>query len=132
VSESSSEVVGLWAEAWSRLDTDAVARLFADDATYVAALSGEVSDLRRAFRVAGRAWAECRIDGLEVSVVSDGGDVVVVAATYRFTGTTRRGAEVAYDAAATFVLRRAAGRWLIVRYHESFRGGGAPAERGAR
>jgi ketosteroid isomerase-like protein len=99
----------------------------------VAVLSGEVSDLRRSFVAATRTWADCRIDDLDTAVEAQSGDMAVVRATYRFSGTTRRGSAVSYAAAATFVLQRmrpADGNgepaWLITRFHESYREGGLP------
>lgn len=124
---SAVATVETWAEAWRRLDAHEVTALFADDATYVAALSGEVTNLPRAFAAAARIWVTCLVDGLDAVVDAQSGDLAVVRATYRFSGTTRRGAEVSYDAAATFVLRRTPTAWCITRFHESQRRGTAPS-----
>jgi len=127
VTASAVAPVEAWAAAWQRLDAQEVTALFAEDATYVAALSGEVVNLPRAFAAAARIWATCQVDNLHAAVDAESGDVAVVRATYRFTGTTRRGAEVSYDAAATFVVRRTPAGWCISRFHESFRKGTAPS-----
>lgn len=118
------DAVEAWAAAWRGLDAGALSALFTDDATYVAAISGELIRFKRAFAVAARAWRECRIDDLDAAVDASTERIAVVRATYQFGGRTVSGSEVAYRAAATFVLRREeAEEWRISRFHESHRGG---------
>lgn len=116
---SPEDTVAAWADAWCRLDAEAVSALFTDDATYTAALSGTLRDLPRGFRAATRTWRECRLDDLEVAEGQADDEAAVVRATYRFAGRTRHGKEVAYSAEATFRLLATDQGWRIQDFHES-------------
>lgn len=118
-SSAPEATVAAWAEAWRQLDADAVFDLFTADATYVAALSGAVPDLRRSFTAATRTWTECRLDDLEMWPEGEDSGVASVRATYQFLGVTRRGTEVTYAAAADFRLRAIDGDWRIQSFVES-------------
>jgi ketosteroid isomerase-like protein len=120
--------VEAWAEAWRHLDHVAISALFTDDATYVGALSGELRELPRTFAIATRTWRECAVDQLDATLDAEVGSLAAARASYTFSGTTRHGTVMAYEAAATFVLRRlpAESDWRILRFQESYRKGAAP------
>lgn len=114
---SPADVVNAWAQAWNDRDADALTALFAQDATYLAAIEGVIDEPQRAFKIGCRVWTTVEIDLRRVRI-EELGTTALAEVDYSFRGI-RRGVVTGYDAEVTFVLVRSEGTWRIRRFHES-------------
>ena len=120
--EDALAVVERWAAAFTASDVDAIAALYAPDATFIGTGSRAVvtdpAAVRAYFERAllNNRPRSARLDAHEVTVLSP--DAVVVTGLDTVT-STRDGAVTSANGRITFVVAQRGGRWQIVHFHRS-------------
>jgi uncharacterized protein (TIGR02246 family) len=114
-------VVERWGQSFNEGDADAVARLYAPDATIWGTLAQKLTtsaeNIRTYFAEAARAGPRVKLGEHVASLVS--GTAAIDTGHYEFSRTTDRQTSI-FPARYSFVLVKQDGAWMIAHQHSSF------------
>ncbi len=121
--EDAYEVVESWDKAFTDGDVDAIARLYAPDATMIGTFAKVVmtkpEQIHQYFEIALNNDDKPRTATLNSGEATVIDDTTVVIAGFDTITITKNGEQIAYKGRVTFVIAKRGANWQIVHLHRS-------------